>query len=311
MKFSLRFNNDHPVSSYVRWAKLAESVGFNQFWVSNDLFFRSAPVILTAVALATEKIEIGTCILNPYSINPAEIAMMIATLDEVSNGRFNLGLSSGAEDFLNWIGVPYIKPRTAVIESTHAINQLLSGNRAAVEGEFLKWSGETYLRFTPRRRVPIYIGAMSPKMLEEIGRIADGGLPLLFPPEHYQNVIPLIEKGAREANRNIDQIDVAACIWCSVSEDKAAAEDALKEKVAYYGHALSESILQQIGLTHADFEAIEHAVMVENDIEKAKQLVTPPMLQIGIAGKTDDLIRRVEKLTNLEAIGRDVIPHFS
>lgn len=330
MKFSLRFNNDHPVSSYVRWAKLAESVGFNQFWVSNDLFFRSAPVILTAVALATEKIEIGTCILNPYSINPAEIAMMIATLDEVSNGRFNLGLSSGAEDFLNWIGVPYTKPRTAVIESTHALNQLLSGNRAAVDGDFLKWSGETYLRFTPLRRVPIYIGAMSPKMLEEIGRIADGGLPLLFPPEHYQNVMPLIEKGAREANRDINQIDVAACIWCSVSEDKAAAEDALKEKVAYYGHALSETILQQIGLTHADFEAIEHAVMVENDIEKAKQLVTPPMLQIGIAGKTDDLIRRVEKLTNLgvkhlsfgpplgpdveyaiEAIGRDVIPHFS
>ncbi len=330
MKFSLRFNNDHPVSSYVRWAKLAESVGFNQFWVSNDLFFRSSPVILTAVALATQRIEIGTCILNPYSINPAEIAMMVATLDEVSNGRFNLGLSSGAEDFLNWIGVPYVKPRTAVIETTHAINQLLSGNRAAVEGDFLKWSEETYLRFSPLRRVPIYIGAMSPKMLEEIGRIADGGLPLLFPPEHYQNVIPLIRKGAEAANRDINQLDIAACIWCSLSEDKSAAEDALKEKVAYYGHALSETILQQIGLTHADFEAIEHAIMVENNVEKAKALVTPPMLQIGIAGTTTDLIKRVEKLAALgvkhlsfgpplgpdveyaiQAIGRDVIPHFS
>jgi 5,10-methylenetetrahydromethanopterin reductase len=216
MKFSLRFNNDHPVANYVRWARLAESVGFDQFWVSDDLFFRSAPVILTAVALATERIEIGTCILNPYTINTAEIAMIIATLDEVSSGRFNLGLSSGASDFLNWIGITADKPRTAVIESVKAINSLFSGERAPQNGNFLKWTNESYLRFTPARRVPIYIGAMSPKMAEEIGRIADGGLPLLFPPEHYQNVIPHIHKGAQDAGRDMSikalRMLVAICL---------------------------------------------------------------------------------------------------
>lgn len=329
MKFSLRFNNDHPVTSYIRWAQLAESVGFDQFWVSNDLFFRSAPVILSAVALSTKRIEIGTCILNPYSINPAEIAMIAATLDEVSQERFNLGISSGAEDFLSWIGVPYQKPRTAIVESVGAINRLLTGDRSAMQGHFLQWSEETYLRFSPSRRIPIYIGAMSPKMLEEIGRIADGGLPLLFPPEHYANVIPAIQKGAADANRTLDQIDVAACIWCSISKDKRAAEDALKEKVAYYGHALSETILNQLGLTHGDFEAIEHAIMVENNVEKAKSMVTQPILKIGIAGEVQSVIERIEGLINLgvkhisfgpplgpdidyaiEAIGREIIPYF-
>jgi 5,10-methylenetetrahydromethanopterin reductase len=330
MKFSLRFNNDHPVSNYVRWAQLAESVGFDQFWVSDDLFFRSAPVILTAVALATQHIQIGTCILNPYTINPAEIAMISATLDEVSGGRFNLGLSSGASDFLNWIGIPADKPRTAVVESVRAINRLLSGKRAPKDGDFLKWTNETYLRFTPARRVPIYIGAMSPKMAEEIGRIADGGLPLLFPPEHYQNVIPNIRKGAQDAGRDLSHIDVAACIWCSVSDDQAAAEDVLKEKIAYYGHAFSETILSQLGLTHADFEPIEHAIMAENDVEKAKSLITPKMLEFGIAGTSTQLIERIEKLTALgiqhisfgpplgpdidaaiKTIGQEVIPHFA
>lgn len=330
MKFSLRFNNDHPVVNYVRWAQLAEENGFDQFWVSDDLFFRSAPVILTAVALATRKIEIGTCILNPYTINPAEIAMIVATLDEVSAGRFNLGLSSGASDFLNWIGISADKPRTAVVESVRAINRLLSGKRASKNGEFLKWTDETYLRFKPYRRVPIYIGAMSPKMAEEIGRIGDGGLPLLFPPEHYQNVIPHIRKGAKDAGRDMSHIDVAACIWCSISEDKAAAEDVLAEKIAYYGHAFSETILAQLGLTHADFEPIEHAIMSENNIEKAKSLITPQMLQFGIAGTSAELITRIEKLTALgiqhisfgpplgpdidaaiQTIGRDVIPYFS
>jgi 5,10-methylenetetrahydromethanopterin reductase len=330
VKFSLRFNNDHPVADYVRWAKLAESVGFDQFWVSDDLFFRSAPVILTAVALATQHIEIGTCILNPYTINPAEIAMIVATLDEVSAGRFNLGLSSGASDFLNWIGIAADKPRTAVVESVRAINSLLSGEHASQQGSFLNWTDETYLRFKPLRRIPIYIGAMSPKMAEEIGRIADGGLPLLFPPEHYQNVIPHIRKGAADAGRNLSQIDVAACIWCSISDDKETAEDVLKEKIAYYGHAFSKTILSQLGLTHADFEPIKRAIMTENNLEKAKSLVTPQMLKFGIVGTSTELIDRLEKLTVLGVqhisfgppigpdidaaiytIGRDVIPHFS
>src|SRR5215475_7459642 len=134
MKFSLRLNNDHPVSEYVRLAQLAESVGFDQFWVSNDLFFRSAPVILTAMALGTHRIGIGTGILNPYTINPAEIAMLAATLDEVSGGRFHLGLASGADDFLGWIGITSEKPRTAVVESIIAINHLLSGEPASYSG---------------------------------------------------------------------------------------------------------------------------------------------------------------------------------
>jgi 5,10-methylenetetrahydromethanopterin reductase len=329
MKFSLRLNNDHPVKDYVHFARLAESNGFDQFWVSNDLFLRSAPVILSAVALATSTIEIGTCILNPYSINPAEVAMMAATLDELSGGRFNLGLSSGAADFLGWIGINTPQPRTAVAETVAVINALLSGEHAAYDGQFLNWTNEAYLRFQPSRRVPIYLGAMSPKMLAEIGKIADGGLPLLFPPEHYRNVQPLIQDGATSVGRDVANIDIAACIWCSISDDKWAAENALKEKISYYGHALSPTILEQLGLTQQDFVAIEHAVMVEQNIEKAKSLVTTPMMQIGIAGTAKDLIARLKKLSGMgvnhislgpplgpniaeaiATIGRDVIPHF-
>ena len=88
MRFSLRLNNDLPVRDYVALARAAEAAGFDQFWVSHDLFLRSSAVILTAVAGATERIGIGTCILNPYTIHPAEIAMFAATLDEWSGGRF-------------------------------------------------------------------------------------------------------------------------------------------------------------------------------------------------------------------------------
>ncbi|MBX3082146.1 MAG: LLM class flavin-dependent oxidoreductase [Anaerolineae bacterium] len=329
MKFSLRFNNDLPAAEYVKMAQAAEQAGFDQFWVSNDLFLRSSPVILTAVATATTRIEIGTCILNPYSFDPAEMAMMAATLDELSGGRFNLGLGSGAASFLKWIGIDQQLPLTAVQETAQAMRALLMGERAAVAGKFLHWTDEAYLRFKPQRPVPIYLGAMSPKMLQAIGAWADGGLPLLFPPEHYATVLPYIRAGADAAGRSLDQIDIAACVWCSVSEDRAAAVDALSEKIAYYGHAMSPLIWSELGLTAADFAPLEQAVMVENDMAKAKALVTEPMLRIGIVGTPKELIQRLEALVAmgvkhlsfgpplgpdpLEAvsvIGREVIPYF-
>lgn len=310
-------------------ARAAEAAGFDQFWVSDDLFLRSGIVILSALAVQTERIEIGTCIVNPYTIHPAEIAMIAATLDELSKGRFNLGFSAGAAEFLKWIGITPEKPVNAVVESVKAINALLSGERVPVKGTFLHWNDEAYMRFTPGRRVPIYLGALSPHMLRAIGQVADGGLPLLLPPEHYETVMPYIREGAAAAGRSVDELDIAACIWCSISDDHAAAEDMLRAKIAYYGHALSPLIWERLGVTRADFDPIEHAMMTERDETKAKALVTEKMLRIGIVGTTRDLLARLEALAALgvkhlslgpplgpdplamiAAVGRDVIPHF-
>jgi alkanesulfonate monooxygenase SsuD/methylene tetrahydromethanopterin reductase-like flavin-dependent oxidoreductase (luciferase family) len=129
MKFSLRLNNDLPVREYIPLAQAAEAVGFDQFWVSNDLFLRSDLVILAAVAQATQRIEIGTGILNPYTIHPAEMAMLAATLDELSGNRFNLGIAAGAGEFLKWIGIEQAKPLAATRETILAIRRLLQGER--------------------------------------------------------------------------------------------------------------------------------------------------------------------------------------
>ena len=330
MKFSLRFNNDLPVRDYVRYAQAAEAAGFDQFWVSNDLFLRSAPVILSALAMSSERIEIGSCILNPFTIHPAEIAMFAVTLDELSGGRFNLGISSGAADFVRWLAMDFSYPRTRVLEAIGAINRLTSNQNAAMNGMALKWTEEAWLRFQSNRRVPIYLGAMSPKMLEAIGEVADGGLPLLFPPEHYANVLPHVERGLARANRSLDDIDLATCIWCSISDDKGAAEAMLADKIAYYGHAMSPMLLAQLDLNQADFEPIRKLYHVAGDRERARQLVTPQMLRVGIAGTAETLIERLEGLAALgvrhfsfgpplgpdieaaiDTIGRRIIPHFA
>ncbi len=329
MRFSLRFNNDLTLPQYVTLAQVAELHGFHQFWVSNDLFWRSAPVILASIATATRTIEIGTCILNPYTIHPSEIAMLAATLDELSHNRFNLGLAAGASDFLQWVGLSHGPSLAALRETVSAIRGLLAGERVSWQGKFLRWSEECYLRFKAPRVTPIYLGAMGPGMLRLAGETADGVLPLLFPPEHYFGVKPYLEEGVARRADALPPLDFAACLWVSLAEDRAAARRALAEKVAYYGHALGDLILERLGLTRQDFVPIERAVMAEGDLEKAIGLVDDRMLQIGVVGQPEDLIARLEPLVAagarhlsfgpplgpnpLEAIhllGERVLPHF-
>ena len=126
MKFSIRLNNDLTIAEYIQLAQKAESLGFDQFWISNDLFFRSAVAILSALSTRTSRIQLGTCILNPYTMNPAEIAMAAGTLDELSEGRFILGLSSGASSFLEWVGLQHDRPVAYLRECVETIQALLN-----------------------------------------------------------------------------------------------------------------------------------------------------------------------------------------
>jgi 5,10-methylenetetrahydromethanopterin reductase len=296
MRFSIRLNNDHTLGEYVAFAQAAEAAGFDQLWVSNDLFLRSAPVILAAVAQATTRLEFGAGILNPYTIHPAEIATLAATLDELSGCRFNLGLAAGAGEFLKWVGIEQTAPLAAVRESILAVRGLLAGERVACAGRFLRWSGEAYLRFTAPRVTPIYVGAMSPQMLALAGELADGVLPLLFPPEHYFGVLPLIEAGLSRRDPTLGELDLAACIWVSLADDTAAAQRVLAHKIAYYGHALSPLIWQRLGVTREEFLPIEQAMMVARDEERALSLVNARMLRIGVVGAPRDVIARLEPL---------------
>ena len=296
MKFSLRLNNDLPSRQYIALAQAAESAGFDQIWVSNDLFLRSNVPILTNMALATDRIHVGTGILNPYTIHPVEMAMLAATLDEMSDNRFLLGIAAGASDFLEWVGIEQVRPLAAMRETILAVRQLLQGERAAPEGPFPRWHEEAYLRFTPPRVTPIYLGAMGPKMLALAGELADGVLPLLFPPELFFDVRPHVERGIAVRSPQRVGFDFAACIWVSLSEDRAAARHVLAQKIAYYGHALGDLIYRRLGVGQEEFMPIAHALQMERDEAKAISLVDERMLRIAVVGGPNEVIERLEPL---------------
>jgi 5,10-methylenetetrahydromethanopterin reductase len=295
MRCSLRLNNDLRPADYIALARAAERHGFDQLWVSHDLFLRSAPVLLTAVLQATERIEVGAGVLNPHTVHPAELAMLAATLDELSGNRFNLGLGAGAADFLRWVGIEDPHPAVTMRETILAVRAWLAGERPP-PGRFVAEPEAAYLRFTPPRVTPIYLGAMGSVMLRLAGELADGALPLLFPPEHWSTARPLIDDGARRRDPALPSIDVAACVWISLGDDPDAARRALAEKIAYYGHALGPLIYDRLGVAREEFAPIERAIIVDRDLDRACSMVDERMLRIGLAGSPAALVDRLRPL---------------
>ena len=295
MRFSLRLNNDVDPATYVELAEVAERAGFHQLWVSNDLFLRSAPVLVAHAASRTSTLQLGTGIMNPYSVHPAELAMMATTLQEVTGGRFLLGLGAGAEEFLHWAGLERPRPLARTREAVVAIRTLLAGERPSERDDTGPgWTDGAYLRI-PGHPTPIYLGVMSPRMLALAGELADGALPLLFPPEHFAVAAAQAAEGSAAVGRDPAALDLAACVWASVDDDAEAARHALATKIAYYGPSFAPYLLERAGLSVADFDPIT-AELRRSGVDAAARLVTEPMLALGIAGGAEEVIRRCRGL---------------
>ena len=169
---------------------------------------------------------------------------------------------------------------------------------------------------------------MSPKMTRMIGEIADGGLPLLYPPENFADVLKIVQDGAHNAGRSMDNIDLPACFWVSVGTDLDLARRAMAEKIAYYGGAFAPALVAKAGVDPAELAYVTQLVEDEG-LDSAVTRVTDAMLSLGIVGTSEEIVQRCKGLvamgakhlsfgpplgpSPLEAIdilGRQVLPHL-
>jgi 5,10-methylenetetrahydromethanopterin reductase len=298
VRFSVRVNNDLSFAELTAVAVAAEQAGFGQLWFSNDLFLRSAPVLAGALAAGTKAIGLGIAVMNPYSVHVSELAMVAATAQEVSGGRFALGLGAGSEQFLGWAGISRERP-LATTRSALAVLRALLGHPDVDEALLPEWFGpQSVLRFPLTRPVPVYIGAMGPKMLQMAGRHADGVLPLAYPPEYYAIARRQVLAGVAAAGRAAGDVDLPACFWVSLSDDAAAGRAALAEKLAYYGPSISAPMLAMAGLEPEDFAP---AARLAHDGRGAAELIDDRMLSLGVAGDVGDVVARCRVLRRLGA----------
>jgi F420-dependent oxidoreductase-like protein len=219
----------------VELAQRAEALGYESVWMP-EAYGADAVSILGAIAARTERIQIGTGIVNVFSRTPALLAQTAATLDLISGGRFILGLgTSGHQVVSGWHGMPFDRPLLRMRETVVIVRQVLRRERLLFVGEVFQLDKGLKLLARPvRETVPIYLATLTPGGLRLTGELGDGWIPTLFAPGHMDLFRPELEAGARISGRSLDSLAIAPYVPVSIDDDRARAREALKPWVALY-----------------------------------------------------------------------------
>ncbi|NYI03959.1 LLM class F420-dependent oxidoreductase [Allostreptomyces psammosilenae] len=222
-------------------AREADRLGYSVCWAA-EAYGSDAPTVLSWVAAQTERIDIGSAIMQIPARTPTMTAMTAATLDSLSGGRFRLGLGvSGPQVSEGWYGVKFDRPLARTREYVDIVRQAMRRERVAHQGEHwtlpLPGGPGKPLKLTVhpvRERVPLYIAAIGPKNLELAGEIADGWLGIFFAPEHADQSLDRIRAGRRRAGLDLDGFDVVPTVPIVVDDDPERAADAVRAYTALY-----------------------------------------------------------------------------
>jgi 5,10-methylenetetrahydromethanopterin reductase len=328
LKFGIEFVPKEAYWKIAAYAIEAENNGFKYLWITDHFGNRNVYVTLAAVALFTNKITFGTGVTNPWMVNPVITAQAIASLDELAPGRVVLGIGAGDKTTLEAVGVEMGKPLAAVRESIEIFRKMIGGENVAYQGEVFKTVGAKF-NFKTKTKIPVYVGAQGPKMLEMAGKIGDGVLVNASHPSDVEYAIKMANEGIKQAGKAPSDVDIAAYTSFSVSEDLKKAVKAATPVVAFIVAGSPAAVLEKHGINVAKADEIRAALKV-GDFGKALGAVTPEMIgAFSICGTPDMCIHRIAELRKIgisqfvvgspvgpnvkaaiDLIGTKIIPNF-
>ncbi|NMC11124.1 MAG: 5,10-methylenetetrahydromethanopterin reductase [Methanothrix sp.] len=288
--FGIEFVPDESVLKIGYMAKLAEDAGFKNIWITDHYNNRDVWSTLAVLSMMTNRIKLGTGVTNPYTRNVAITASSIASINELSGGRAILGIGPGDKATFDKMGIEWDKPLTRVKEAVLAIRALLAKeqvNQAGFKGAQMAFGAG---------KIPIYIGAQWPKMLELAGGIADGVLINASHPDDFKFAVPMIREGARIAGRKPEDVQICAYASFSADKDQAKAVNASKIVVAFIVAGSPQNVLERHKIGMDEAKTISDA-LAKYDFKSAMAAVTPKMTEaFSVSGTPQDCRARVDEL---------------
>jgi 5,10-methylenetetrahydromethanopterin reductase len=328
LKFGIEFVPKDAYWKLAAYALQAEKQGFDNLWVTDHYGNRNVYVSLAAAALYTNKITFGTGVTNPWMVNPVITAQAIATLNELAPGRVVLGIGAGDKTTLEAVGIEMGKPMAAVRESIEMFRKLTAGEKVEFQGEVFKAAGAK-LNFKVANKIPVYVGAQGPKMLEMAGKIGDGVLVNASHPSDIQFAVQMANEGLKQAGKSPADFDITAYTSFSVNEDPKKAAKAAAPVVAFIVAGSPAAVLEKHKIDVAKADELR-AALKAGDFPTAIASVTPEMLNaFSICGTPDMCIEKIAALqkigigqfvvgspigsnvkASIDLIGQKIIPHF-
>lgn len=220
----------------VELARRIEAAGYTSVYLP-EAWCWDALGVLSGIAMATERVEIGTAIVTLPVRTPALTAMGALTVDSLSNGRHVLGLGTGHRRLVEtWHGLEF-EPRLQRMREYVAIV------RGIVAREDMHFEGRYYrcvdgrLDVEPlRRHIPIYVAALGLETMKLAGEIADGLLPYYATPDYVVRCVEAVAEGARRVGRDPAEVEIALMIPTWVTDDPAAAREVARSQIAWYNN---------------------------------------------------------------------------
>ncbi|HLH14354.1 MAG TPA: LLM class F420-dependent oxidoreductase [Solirubrobacteraceae bacterium] len=219
----------------------AERLGYDSVWAA-EAYGSDTATVLAWLAAQTSTIRHGAGIFQMPARSPAMTAMTAATIDQLSDGRMICGIgSSGPQVAEGWHGQRFAKQLQRTREYVAVMRIALARERVEFHGQTLELPlpdgpGKALkLTISPvQERIPIYLAAIGPKNTALAGEIADGWIPTLFSPEHVSELRPLLQEGAQRSGKSLDDFDIAPTVNVYITDDLAAARDAMRPFIALY-----------------------------------------------------------------------------
>jgi 5,10-methylenetetrahydromethanopterin reductase len=258
-RVALYLQDAHEIREGMKLAQYAENHGFEAVWQAESRLVRDAIVPMAAYAAVTERIKIGSGVINNWTRNISLTAATFLTLDDLAPDRIICGIGAWWDPLAANVGIRRRKPLTAMRETIEIMRRLLAMENVTFDGEFHQVKGieldVVHGRREPRN-VAIMLGATGMKMMELAGEIADGAvLNYCVPPEYNDTALKHLQIGAERTGRSLADIDRPQLIVCSVHEDKAIALDGARQLLTQYlaqqphiakASQVSEQVVRQI-----------------------------------------------------------------
>jgi 5,10-methylenetetrahydromethanopterin reductase len=304
-RVALYLQDAHELREGMKIVQYAEKHGFEAVWQAESRLVRDAIVPMAAFAAVTERIKVGSGVINNWTRNIGLLASTFLTLDDLAPDRIICGIGAWWDPLAANVGIERRKPLLAMRETLEVMRRLLRMENVTYDGEFHKVKGieldVVHGRREPRN-IPMMIGATGGKMMELTGEIADGAvLNYCVPPEYNDDAINQLKAGAAKAGRTLDDIDRPQLIVCSVDMDKAKALDGARWLLTQY-------IAQQPHITKASNTPPETVAQIQSilgwpatkeQIKEAMKLVPDELVQrITASGTPEEVKAKVNEYVN-------------
>jgi F420-dependent oxidoreductase-like protein len=276
-------------------AQLAEKIGVDQVWLVQLPSIRDSAAVLAAMAMRTERVTLGAGILPFYTRPPVMMAQTAATIDELSDGRFVLGVGVGHRLTAEWtLGRPLARPVDLLREYLTVVTSLLREGECHLDGTH--YTAHAMYASARRPTLPAYLGVLGPRMCELAGEVADGLLLWMCPASYVRDVaVPALRRGLARSGRSLADFPVTVLVPGSVSHDVADDRERLRRYLSTYARVPNYRRMYQA----AGFGAALSGGPRPGEV--ADELLD----SIGVIGTADDVVSMIA--TYHDAGATDVI----